>query len=69
MTYLPDVNVWIALATDKHVHHSTARSWFATLQDEKLAFCRITWNHKGRVGFRLGQRRIFLTGQAASASF
>ena|ERR1700722_264910 len=42
MTYLPDVNVWIALAADKHVHHSAARAWFAKVQDEQLAFCRIT---------------------------
>ena len=42
MTYLPDVNVWIALAADKHIHHSVARSWFTKVQDEKLAFCRIT---------------------------
>jgi uncharacterized protein len=42
MTYLPDVNVWIALAADKHVHHSAARSWFAKIGSEKLAFCRIT---------------------------
>ncbi len=26
-------------------------------------------NHKGRVGVRLGRRRIFLTGQPASSSF
>ena len=42
MTYLPDVNVWIALAADKHVHHSAARAWFAKVRDERLAFCRIT---------------------------
>ena len=42
MTYLPDVNVWIALAADKHVHHPATRSWFARLQDQRLAFCRIT---------------------------
>ena len=41
MTYLPDVNVWIALAADKHIHHIAARSWFAKIGDEQLAFCRI----------------------------
>jgi|GEM_PF-5589001 len=42
MTYLPDVNVWIALAAELHTHHRVARHWFSNLQDEKLAFCRIT---------------------------
>lgn len=42
MTYLPDVNVWIALAAERHIHHRPARDWFNGLRDEKLAFCRIT---------------------------
>ena len=40
MTYLPDVNVWIALAAERHIQHRAARHWFSNLQDEKLAFCR-----------------------------
>jgi toxin-antitoxin system PIN domain toxin len=42
MTYFPDVNVWIALAAERHTHHPVARRWFDGLQDEKLAFCRLT---------------------------
>jgi len=42
MTYLPDVNVWIALAAERHTLHGKARHWFSNLQDEKLAFCRLT---------------------------
>jgi len=42
MTYSPDVNVWIALAAERHTHHRVARHWFSNLQDEKLAFCRVT---------------------------
>ena len=42
MTYLPDVNVWIALAAEEHTLHRAARHWFTNLQDEKLAFCRLT---------------------------
>jgi toxin-antitoxin system PIN domain toxin len=42
MTYLPDVNVWIALAAERHTFHRAARHWFGNLQDEKLAFCRLT---------------------------
>jgi uncharacterized protein len=42
MTYLPDVNVWITLAAERHTLHRAARHWFSNLQDEKLAFCRLT---------------------------
>ncbi|HEY0758459.1 MAG TPA: hypothetical protein VGD59_04290 [Acidisarcina sp.] len=42
MTYLPDVNVWIALASNRHVHHQAAKAWFETLADERSVFCRIT---------------------------
>jgi toxin-antitoxin system PIN domain toxin len=42
MTYLPDVNVWIALAAERHAHHQVARQWFANLQDDRLVFCRLT---------------------------
>jgi hypothetical protein len=42
MTYLPDVNVWIALTSDQHVHHSIAKQWVQELETDKLAFCRIT---------------------------
>src|SRR5579863_9029925 len=39
---LPDVNVWIALAAEGHVHHVPARDWFTTQPDASVAFCRIT---------------------------
>jgi toxin-antitoxin system PIN domain toxin len=42
MTYLPDINVWIALAAEKHVHHRIARSWLAGSHGDQLVFCRIT---------------------------
>jgi toxin-antitoxin system PIN domain toxin len=42
MTYLPDVNVWIALAAERHALHRKARDWFSNLRDERLAFCRLT---------------------------
>jgi uncharacterized protein len=42
MTFLPDVNVWVALAAERHVHHHIARLWFGNLQDGDLAFCRVT---------------------------
>lgn len=42
MTYFPDVNVWIALASDAHVHHAVATAWFESVGGDTVAFCRIT---------------------------
>lgn len=42
MIFLPDVNVWVALTAERHIHHHTARQWFSSLQDGDLAFCRVT---------------------------
>jgi uncharacterized protein len=39
---LPDVNIWIALAAEGHIHHVPARDWFAAPPDASVAFCRIT---------------------------
>ncbi len=41
MTYLPDVNVWIALAVGEHIHNAAAREWLDTV-DERVVFCRVT---------------------------
>lgn len=39
----PDVNVWLALTYEGHVHHSSARQWFERIDDEsRLCFCRFT---------------------------
>ena len=39
----PDINVWVALTYEGHVHHRTAATWFATLEpDAGLVFCRLT---------------------------
>jgi toxin-antitoxin system PIN domain toxin len=40
-TCLPDVNVWLALATRRSVHHRAATEW-ANGFDSDLLFCRIT---------------------------
>jgi uncharacterized protein len=42
MIYLSDVNVWVAFASDWHVHHPVAKSWLEGLGTEQIAFCRIT---------------------------
>lgn len=41
-TFLPDVNVWVALVFDHHDHHAAALSWVKSVDDETLAFCRMT---------------------------
>ena len=38
---LLDVNVWLAGAWARHVHHDVARRWIDDVDDE-LAFCRVT---------------------------
>ena len=39
----PDINVWVALAYDRHVHHSAARGWFDDLAPSvRLFFCLLT---------------------------
>ena len=38
----PDLNVWIALSSTRHVHHSQAIRWFHTLEETQLIFCRYT---------------------------
>ena len=40
--YLPDVNVWLAIAADGHIHHRAATAWFETAGPEQAAFCRVT---------------------------
>jgi hypothetical protein len=41
-TFLLDVNVWVALSFDHHDHHGAALTWMKALDDESLAFCRMT---------------------------
>ncbi len=40
--YLPDINVWLSLSFEAHNHHSWAKSWVESIQDEALTFCRLT---------------------------
>lgn len=40
--FLPDVNLWLALAFDRHVHHRVAKMWFEAALDESCTFCRLT---------------------------
>jgi uncharacterized protein len=39
----PDVNVWLALVVDVHVHHAAAAKWYdSTGSDSRIFFCRFT---------------------------
>jgi uncharacterized protein len=39
----PDINVWVALTYEGHVHHIIARNWFASVAGSgRLFFCRFT---------------------------
>lgn len=39
----PDVNVWVALSHQVHVHHAVAMQWFASLDEAAIfVFCRQT---------------------------
>jgi len=40
--FLPDVNVWLALASRRHVHHEAAVGWLDTTGDGEASFCRVT---------------------------
>ena len=39
--FLPDVNLWLALSFDSHVHHSAALLWFEA-SSQTSYFCRLT---------------------------
>jgi toxin-antitoxin system PIN domain toxin len=39
---LPDINVWLALVFDAHVHHQSALEWMSSIKDEMACFCRLT---------------------------
>jgi toxin-antitoxin system PIN domain toxin len=53
-SFLPDINVWIALHYEAHRHHAEAVAWFRSLDDSvSLVFCRHT---------QTGMFRLLTTG-------
>ena len=39
----PDINVWVALTYEGHIHHRAAKNWFDPLgASARLFFCRFT---------------------------
>lgn len=59
--HLPDVNVWLALTFDSHVHHAASKAWFDGLPDDAACcFCRLT-----QLGFlRLATNRAVFAADA-----
>ncbi len=41
-TFLPDVNVWLALASRRHIHATVCGSWLNSLESGEVVFCRVT---------------------------
>lgn len=39
---LPDINVWLALLNERHVHHSAAVGYWEDSAAPRIFFCRIT---------------------------
>src|SRR5579872_633489 len=41
-TFLPDVNVWVALASARHIHASACSQWLNSIESGDVAFCRVS---------------------------
>lgn len=41
-SYLVDLNVWLALCSDRHVHFPVALEWLSTIGQGQACFCRLT---------------------------
>src|SRR5687768_7157841 len=41
-TFLPDVNVWLALASRRHVHSLICAGWLDSVESGEVMFCRVT---------------------------
>ena len=41
-SYLADINVWVAVTHQAHVHHAAARQWFHGLGPDQAFLCRFT---------------------------
>ena len=39
---LPDINVWLALVDERHIHHARVRHYWEREATDKLVFCRVT---------------------------
>ena len=60
MIYSPDVNVWIALTSNRHVHHAVATEWLQGIEQDYVAFCRVS---------ELGFLRLWRIAMSWAATF
>lgn len=40
--FLPDVNVWLALASQRHMHAAICGEWLGSIVTGRAVFCRVT---------------------------
>lgn len=40
--FLPDINVWLALASARHIHAAACGQWLNSIESEGVAFCRVS---------------------------
>src|ERR1035438_1886727 len=40
--FLPDVNVWLALASSRHIHAQVCGTWLDSVDFGTVAFCRVS---------------------------
>src|SRR5580704_6839632 len=40
--HLPDLNFWLALVFQSHIHHTTAKDWMVSAAPQSCCFCRVT---------------------------
>lgn len=67
MTDLLDVNVWLALVDENHVHHATAVAYWQSQAQDTMAFCRISLLGFLRLATRKGVLGRTLTPEEAWA--
>jgi toxin-antitoxin system PIN domain toxin len=41
-SYLPDVNVWLALTSRRHVHAPVCSAWLNSIDSGAVGFCRVS---------------------------
>lgn len=40
--FLPDINIWLALIFESHIHHAITVDWFNSIENPGFCFCRMT---------------------------
>lgn len=40
--FLPDVNVWLALASRRHIHSQICSAWLSSIDSGPVVFCRVS---------------------------